>query len=247
MLGIEENREWRAIEFSCIVFAIIIIIINTGARMLVNYNPLKITMIIIALLCLNACKANLSNEDLEKILQDGDIIFQTSQSSQSQAVQLVTKSKYSHMGIIFKEKNKLYVYEAVQPVKTTPLNEWIARGEKGHYVVKRLKNSDKVLTPQNKSKMQKIAKGFLGRPYDLTFEWSDQKLYCSEFIWKIYQRGAGIEIGKLEKLGDFDLSHPIVQQKIKERYGNTIPINEIVISPQSMYESPMLELIVKNQ
>lgn len=39
-----------------------------------------------------------------KSLQDGDIIFQTSQSSQSQAIQLVTKSKYSHMGIIFHKK-----------------------------------------------------------------------------------------------------------------------------------------------
>jgi hypothetical protein len=29
----------------------------------------------------------------------GDILFQTSKSAQSKAVQLATKSKYSHMGI----------------------------------------------------------------------------------------------------------------------------------------------------
>lgn len=181
-----------------------------------------------------------------KSLQDGDIIFQTSLSSQSQAIQLVTKSKYSHMGIIFHKEGQPYVYEAVQPVKTTPLKEWIARGANQQYVVKRLKNSEEVLTPQNKLKMQTIAQSFLGKPYDLIFEWNDDKMYCSEIVWKIYQRATGIEIGTLERLGDFDLSHPIVQQKIKERYGKNIPMNEIVISPQSMFESPLLETVIDN-
>ncbi|HRG10273.1 MAG TPA: peptidoglycan peptidase, partial [Cyclobacteriaceae bacterium] len=34
-------------------------------------------------------------------LKSGDIIFQTSQSSQSKAIQLATRSEYSHMGIIY--------------------------------------------------------------------------------------------------------------------------------------------------
>ena len=36
------------------------------------------------------------------IIKEGDIIFQTSTSSQSKAIQLATHSKYSHVGIIFK-------------------------------------------------------------------------------------------------------------------------------------------------
>ena len=74
-------------------------------------------------------------------LKDGDLIFQTSRSSQSKAIQLATNSKYSHCGIVFKEGDSFYVFEAVQPVKRTPLAEWIARGEKGEFVVKRLKNA----------------------------------------------------------------------------------------------------------
>lgn len=72
--------------------------------------------------------------------QNGDIIFQTSNSGQSKAIQIATGSKYSHMGIIYKQGNDYFVYEAVQPVKLTPLTDWIKRGENGHYVVKRLKN-----------------------------------------------------------------------------------------------------------
>lgn len=173
-------------------------------------------------------------------LKEGDLIFQTSRSSQSKAIQLATKSTYSHCGIVFKEGDSFYVLEAVQPVKRTPLAEWIARGEKGEYVVKRLKNAQQTLTPEVLQKMKEIGKGFYGKNYDLAFEWTDEKIYCSELIWKIYKRSAGIEIGNLEKLGDFDLSSDQVKRKIKERYGNKIPMEELVISPASIFESELL-------
>ena len=49
--------------------------------------------------------------DINKLLiQDGDIIFQNSNSSQSKAIELATKSKYTHMGIIFK-KNVWMCYQ----------------------------------------------------------------------------------------------------------------------------------------
>lgn len=38
-------------------------------------------------------------------IQNGDIIFQTSTSGQSKAIQIATGSKYSHMGIIYKLGN----------------------------------------------------------------------------------------------------------------------------------------------
>ena len=71
-------------------------------------------------------------------IQSGDIIFQTSTSNQSKAIQLATNSKYSHMGIIYENDGAYFVYEAVQPVKLTPLQTWIQRGKNGHYVIKRL-------------------------------------------------------------------------------------------------------------
>ena len=78
----------------------------------------------------------------EKVLRDGDLIFQTSLSGQSRAIQEATGSKYSHCGIIYRDGCDYFVYEAVQPVKSTPLAQWIARGKGGHYVVKRLAGAD---------------------------------------------------------------------------------------------------------
>ncbi|GAA4181800.1 YiiX family permuted papain-like enzyme [Sphingobacterium sp. E70] len=179
-------------------------------------------------------------------LKDGDMIFQSSVSPQCKAVQLATGSPYSHCGLIFHEDGKPYVLEAVQPVTVTSLTDWIARGKNKHYVIKRLKEAEKVLSKEALAKMKGIGEGFLGKNYDATFEWSDNRIYCSELIWKIYQRGAGIEVGKLEKLKDFDLSSAEVKSKLKERYGNLIPLEETVISPASIFNSKLLTTVASN-
>ncbi|HMI07737.1 MAG TPA: YiiX family permuted papain-like enzyme [Flavobacterium sp.] len=178
-------------------------------------------------------------------IKNGDIIFQTSLSSQSKAIQLATNSPYSHCGIIYKNGSDFYVFEAVQPVKMTPLQKWIVRGKSGKFVIKRLRDTS-ILTPETLVKMKNVGQHFSGKDYDLTFEWSDKKMYCSELIWKIYKRGAGIEVGKPEKLSDFNLENTAVQQKMKERYGDHIPKNETVISPKAIFDSDLLETVAEN-
>ena len=187
---------------------------------------------------------NLERIKLENDIRNADIIFQTSKSNQSKAIQLATKSQYSHVGIIYKKGLNFYIYEAVQPVKLTPLNEWINRGENKHYVVKRLINADRVLTSDKLKKIREIENMFINTEYDIYFDWSDKKMYCSELVWKVYKRALNLEIGKLEKLKDFDLSSPQVKKILKERYGNNIPLNEIVISPVSIFNSEKLETII---
>ena len=73
--------------------------------------------------------------------------------------------------------------------------------------------------------------------------WSDERIYCSEFVWKIYKSALNIEIGKLQKLRDFDLTDPEVKKIMEERYGNTPPLDEDVISPISMYNSKKIRQI----
>lgn len=190
--------------------------------------------IMVSLFTLSSCSAG------NKEPMDGDIIFQSTSGGQGRAIQIATRSKYSHCGIIFIKDGKPYVYEAVQPVKITPLNKFIARGDDGHYVIKRLKDADKVLTPQALKNMKVESEKFIGKDYDIYFGWKDNEIYCSELVWKVYKRGAGTEIGTLQKLRSFDLSHDIVKMKLTERYGNNIPYDETVISPASIFESNKL-------
>lgn len=184
------------------------------------------------------------NKSLEQQIQDGDIIFQTSQSKQCEAVRIATNSKFSHCGIVYEIEGKKYVFEAVQPVKTTPLSEWIKHGNDNKFLVKRLKNKSKIITPEVISKMKNYGKQFNNRDYDLFFEWTDEKIYCSELVWKIYKNGAGIELCPLEKLKNFNLANEKVKKILKERYGNNIPLEESVVAPSQLVNSPLLEIII---
>jgi hypothetical protein len=178
-------------------------------------------------------------------LREADVIFQTSRSAQSQAIQIATHSRFSHVGLVHIEHGKPFVYEAVGPVKLTPAGEWIARGEGKHYTVMRLKDADARLLPDALRKMEQVGRRFGGRPYDFSFGWSDERLYCSELVWKIYKEGIGVELGSLQRLGDFDLTNPLVQAKLRERYGARVPLEEPVISPGAIAASTRLETVLE--
>ena len=194
-------------------------------------------IIILLIINITGCSSQASE------IQNGDIIFQESLSSQSDELAIITKSRYTHMGIIYKIDNQYYVYEAIKRVTLTPLDKWIKRGKDGHYVIKRLKNADKLLTPDNLKKMKAVGKKYQGKRYDSLFQWSNQRIYCSELVWKIYKEALDIEIGQIQQFKDFDLTHPKVQLMIKKRYGNEFNPEERVISPVSMYESELLKKI----
>jgi len=176
-------------------------------------------------------------------LRDGDIIFHTSRSSQSAAIQRATHSRYSHMGLILHRQGQPYVFEAVATVRFTPLAQWTARGAGGHYVIKRWRDADTRLDAAGTTRLRHSAQALAGKPYDLTFEWSDARIYCSELVWKAYERAFGLKLGETQRLADFDLSDPVVAAKLRERYGAKLPLQKIVISPQAIFDSAELVLV----
>jgi len=197
---------------------------------------MKKILVLLSILLIAGCRSKSDQP------QDGDIIFHTSQSPQSVAVQRATRSRYSHMGIVFITDGKPYVFEAVHPVKFTRFEDWVKKGLDGHYVMKRLKDENP-LTPEGIQKLRQAALEFEGKPYDATFEWSNERIYCSELVWKMYDNALGIQIGRPQKLRDFDLDSPVVKQKLRERYGERVPLDEMVISPQAMFESELIETV----
>jgi hypothetical protein len=199
--------------------------------------PVKSRTLIVVLALLGGARGRPS----EAVVRDGDIVFQTSLSAQSRAIQLATHSRYSHMGLILFRDGRPFVLEAVSQVRFTPLPEWAARGEGGRMVVKRLRDEAVLGDPTNLSRLREAAAKFAGRPYDPYFEWSDDRIYCSELVWKAYARGLGVHLGALAALVSFDLSDPLVQAKLSERCGDRLPLDEQVISPAMIFDSPLLQ------
>lgn len=178
-------------------------------------------------------------------VKEGDLIFQTSQSTQSVAIQRATRSPYSHTGIILMHKGKPHVFEAEATVRYTPLAQWIAHGSGGRYVVRRLKDADARMTPAAIQNLHAAAASFQGRPYDAAFAWSDERIYCSELVWKIYDKALHLRIGRLQRMKEFKLDDPLVRDALRERYGEHIPLEEIVVSPQAVFDSPLFATVAK--
>lgn len=179
-------------------------------------------------LILVSCKSQTFN--------DCDLIFQTSKSNQSSMLQICTNSKFTHVGIIKIINKKVYVVEAVQPVKITPINEWIKRGEGEKYWIKKPITT---LTEIQKKQIFDYLDLQIGKNYDKKFQWSDNKIYCSELVWKAYNQ-AGIKLCEPKKFKDFSLESKVVKKEIVKRYGNTINLNEKVVAPSDLYDSKLL-------
>jgi uncharacterized protein YycO len=179
-------------------------------------------------------------------LQTGDIVFQISQSGQTKAIQLATHSEYSHVGVLWVENDEVKVLEAVEPVKITTFETWKQLGENQHYVLKRLKDTKQLYLLQQselQAKWKNIARKYIGKHYDLAFAWSDEKMYCSELVWKMYKECLDIELCKKRKLKDFDLTHSIVKTQLAQRYEKQIPLEESVVSPADIFNSDLLKTI----
>ena len=179
-------------------------------------------------------------------LKEGDLIFQETESEQARALRAATGSRWTHVGVFFRYNGKPFVFEAVQPVRITPLNVFLQRSWQGRFAVKRLLNRERLLTKCNITRLKKAAQRFLGRDYDIQFRWSDQRMYCSEVLWKLFNRVLGVKIGQLKRFRDYKLNLPLVRKLLNNRFGQQVPLDEFVIGPGDMYISPFLELIYRS-
>jgi Permuted papain-like amidase enzyme, YaeF/YiiX, C92 family len=189
-----------------------------------------------------ADNANVSQKASKtEILREGDIVFQQSHSPQCEAIRAATGSSWTHVGIVFFKNNQWVVLEAVEPVCITPFEVWTKRSE--HNEVKRLIKCDELLTPEAIKNMWEMGASWTNLHYDIGFSWSDEEMYCSELVYKLYERELGLAVGERKQLKEYDLSSPIVKKIMKQRYGSSIPYDEWMISPGAMYDSPLLILV----
>ncbi|MGE6763899.1 YiiX/YebB-like N1pC/P60 family cysteine hydrolase [Corallococcus interemptor] len=176
-------------------------------------------------------------EGLAAKVRTGDVVFQTSGSRQSKAIQVATHSPLSHVGLVEVTPQGVFVVEAVQPVKRTPFQQWKARGVKGRFLVMRPQGVDDAA----KARAVAEAKRHLGKPYDALFGWGDEAMYCSELVRKAYAAGAGVEYGRMERLGDLDVAG--LKQEIAERYRGPVPVDLELVTPASLAADGRLAVV----
>lgn len=171
-------------------------------------------------------------------LREGDIVFTGSARGQGEAIIAATGSPYTHCGIVFYEDGRPLVIEAVQPVRITPVEDFVKREGNRVVAVKRLREP---VTPEAYRKAKRWAFQQVGKDYDFQFRWDDGNLYCSELVWKVYQK-AGVRLCEPKRFRDYRLDHPKVKRIVEERYGSAdmLPPDEKVVAPSDIAESGLL-------
>jgi hypothetical protein len=195
---------------------------------------LKLSLLSLSLLAHTAAAAP---RPLEGTLRTGDLVFHTSRSQQSAAIRAATNSPLSHVGLVEVTPAGVFVVEAVQPVKRVPFAKWRARGVNGRILVLRPEQ----LPEDKREAAVREAKRHLGKPYDWHFGWDDRAMYCSELARKAYSAAAGVDYGKLERLGSLNVRKlgPALQQ----RYGGKVPLDLELITPASLAADERLTVV----
>lgn len=196
---------------------------------------LGIVLIVIALPFMQIAKETLTAETGPvSEVREGDVIFQTSKSQQSPLIQIGTRSKITHCGIIVMRGGKPYVLETLKTLVLTPLDKFIARGEDGKYWIKRSSKENIKI---------KYAK-YLGKPYDLSFKFDNGRFYCSELVYDIYQKQLGIELAEPRQVKDYLILFtdrlPKIRRAMKRR---GISKEQYAIAPVDIFNSEYLESV----
>lgn len=164
-------------------------------------------------------------------VREGDVIFQTSQSSQSPLIQIGTRSHITHCGIVVIKDGKPFVLETLKTLVLTPLDKFIARGKDGKYWLKR----------SNRENIKIEYAHYLGKPYDLAFSFDNDIYYCSELVYDIYKKQLGIELCKPKQVGDYLILGTDKLNKIEstmQRRG--ITKEQYAVAPVDIFESDYL-------
>ena len=173
----------------------------------------------------------------EVALQNGDVVLQASTSERSALIRKASRSPYSHVGVVERAKNGVFVLEAVQPVSRTPLAAWVKRGEGAWVTVLRPKGLDAAA----RNRVVAAAKKELGKPYDARYRWDDERLYCSELVVKAFARGAGLSVGKQELVNTLQLSEE--ELALAAKLG--VSASQSLVTPASLAEDESFEVLAE--
>ncbi|MBN2570663.1 MAG: hypothetical protein JXA68_00930 [Ignavibacteriales bacterium] len=165
-----------------------------------------------------------------RIIKHGDLIFRKGRSLVSQVVLLMDNdSPYSHVGIVYKDRDSIFVIHAVPGeedadtdfVRMDYIDDFLDCTNNTGGSIYRFYDSINYKLPDSAAS---IAKSYFNEKimFDPDFSMrSNNKLYCTELIWKAY-KNAGIDLieNKLDTasipLGDGPFLYP--SSLIKSKY-----------------------------
>jgi hypothetical protein len=174
----------------------------------------------------------------------GDVLVQsiTPCGRLLRTVKGVTESKWCHCGVVDRKDGRWVVCEAVgDGVRYTPLVFFLLRGDEIDFEVYRLAGESQ----QRAADLAKCCSAYVGRPYDIQYELDDEKIYCSELVYKAFRDATGgQEVAQVQRFGDLNWQ-PHKDDIIHYHGSDDLPLDREVVTPVSLTRSQQLTKLVE--
>jgi hypothetical protein len=161
------------------------------------------------------------------------------------AVKGVSQSDWCHCGVVDRVDGDWVVYEATGGgVKRTDLQDFLLRGDEIRFAAYRLTEQ----FSQHADQFAKSCLQYLGRPYDSKYELDDEKIYCSELVYKAYLTTTGETLVDTQELGDLNWEDYVDEIKHYSE-SNDLPavLEREVVTPVSLTFSTRLQKVFETR
>ena len=169
---------------------------------------------------------------------EGDIVFQSlPHNDLTDAIEGISESQWSHCGVLVRDGEKWMVAEAIGEVRLTPLNLWLLRSRHCRFAAYRVDAMKDADMPRLRAALDAM----IGKPYDYHYAPDDSEIYCSELVFRAYQRGLGMKIGDWQKLGE--LRWQPFEKFIRSMEQGELPLDREMITPVALTHSPLVHRV----
>lgn len=188
-----------------------------------------------------AALQHVSNRDLARQLQVGDVVFTRIPAYPFRQVAATTSSWTNHVGIVIDVSgSEPLIGESKFPLsQATPLSRFVARSEAGRVAISRL---DRPLTEMQQQAIKAAAEQRFGVFYDTGFNLQSNRQFCSRYVREVLQQSTGIEVGEAETFAQLLSSNPQANVGFwRVWYFGNIPWQRQTVTPASLLRSLRLQ------
>lgn len=162
-------------------------------------------------------------------LKTGDILLLDMDCFSCELIEKQTNGPFSHSGIILKYGTKVYVAQSLGIVHHLPLAKFLRYTNKPVQVVR----PKFINFTKRRALLESYQNDFLNMPFDHEYTWDDDKLYCSEFIYKILK-----SVYAIENFAPKPMRYDVNEDGWRRYFGgNEPPHGQPGLSPNDFYRS----------
>lgn len=179
-------------------------------------------------------------------IRSGDIVFITLPYYLCGKIADATSSPANHVGIAFHDPARgwLVAESGIPLSRYTPLEKFLARSKDGWYEIRRLKTG---LNEAQVAKLRAACDARMGIAYHTGFRYESRRMFCSKFVYEVYESALGVRVGELETFSHLLNRNPGANLAFwKAWYFGRIPWDRLTVTPASQLRSPTLKTVCRS-